>query len=89
MSEKELADSFLGDFNPEGSKGERLIKELNPHPITRAGLITIASTLAKLAKVPFQRNFLRRSALIIKWIDDHYDQVAPFKDVIHLEFKGD
>lgn len=65
MSEKEVADTYVGDFKIEGSRGQFLLEQMTTNPMTRAGLITLAYVLSKLSNIKFRRNDSRRVILII------------------------
>jgi hypothetical protein len=85
MTEHDIADARLGDFNPEGSRGEAIVRQIYPEgELTRRSLYSFASVLSALANVPLQRDLTRRKSLLVKWFDEHYSTLEPFMVFITL-----
>jgi hypothetical protein len=85
MTEKQIANVRQGSFEAQGSRGAQLIAQICPIDLTRRSLYSLVSVLSALADVRFERDFGRRKDLLIKWVDDNYDALAPWAPFIQLE----
>ena len=86
MKEREIADLRLGTFIAEGSRGMQLLQRIYPRgELTRRSLYSFASLLAALSGVKLARDFTRRKDLLIKWLDDNYDDLEPYSRFFVLE----
>jgi hypothetical protein len=86
MTEGAISDLHMGPFTAEGSPGLRFVESLSPgHSLTRESLIIVARICSALSGVRFPRDFTRRRNLIIKWFDDHLDQLAPLGCLLSLD----
>jgi hypothetical protein len=88
-SEKEIADAHLGSFNVATSRGwylvMRMTKGRNPSlPV----LIRLAELLSAMSQIQFPRDMRRRRALIVKWIDDHFNPFALLVSIIEFNSDG-
>ena len=87
ISESKRADAMLGNFNAKKSRGYQLILTILSEPISLASLISLATLLSFLIEIPFSRDYTRRKDLVIKWFDDNYDYIFPFKDKIQANYE--
>lgn len=87
ISEKLRANLLLGDFDPYHSRGWELIQYLTHHQVSRHALISIATILAGIIGIPFERDYSRRKDLVIKWFDQNYELIMPFKDCFEIEYQ--
>jgi hypothetical protein len=53
--------------------------------LTRESLYVLAQVFSTISRVPFHRDFTRRRTLVIKWFNDHIDQLEPLGPLITLE----
>lgn len=84
--ERQILDEHLGDFTPDGSRGMAFIQRLSPcGSLTRVSLVFLAHVFSVVTEVPFHRDFTRRRNLVIKWFDDHIDELEPFGSLFTLE----
>jgi hypothetical protein len=84
-SERDIAEFQLGDFNPELSRGMSLARMVLPEgELTRRILFSWATLLAGLAHLRLPRNSTRRRDLLIKWLDDNYDELKPFATLCQM-----
>jgi hypothetical protein len=76
--EGEISDMHLGVFEPEGSGGDRFLRQLSlGASLTRESLVNLAQIFSALSGVPFPRDYTRRRALVVKWFNDHLSTLEP------------
>jgi hypothetical protein len=86
LGESEISDHHLAGFSAAGSRGERFVAAMcQNHPVTRDSLVSLAHVFASISGVRFPRDFSRRRVLVIKWFDDHIDELQSIAKVISLE----
>jgi hypothetical protein len=86
LTEQQVSDQHQGTFHVADSRGFALLREKFPdrrvtHELTKS-FLTVLSGLADI-KIP--RDFKRRGSLLVKWLDDHYDALKPFVDMIEIQ----
>ena len=87
VSESKRADAMLGNFDAKKSRGYQFILGILSEPISLSSLISLATIISFLSGIPFSRDYTRRKDLVIKWFDDNYDDIFPFKDKIHANYE--
>lgn len=79
LTEREISQTLLDDFVVEGSLGQQLIERLTGgKDLRRESLVTLTSCLSVLIDSRIPRDYRRRKSLLVKWLDTHYHQIAPF-----------
>jgi hypothetical protein len=85
MLEKEISDIHLGGFQLEGSRGWQFIQDLIPDGNVKCqSLIQLARVFSAISGIPFHRDYTRRRALIVKWFDDHIDELQPIQAIVTI-----
>jgi hypothetical protein len=61
----------------------QFIEEMVPTGnITVHSLVFLAKVFGSIAGITFHRDFTRRRALIIKWFDDHIEELLPIREIV-------
>jgi hypothetical protein len=86
MTERDIADLRLGDFQANESRAAQKLGILYPHgELTRRSLYSFASLVATLAGVKLPRDYTRRKDLLLKWFDDNFETVEPYLRFFDLD----
>jgi hypothetical protein len=68
----------LGAFQADGSHGDVFVQALALGvSLTRESLCNLAHLFSALSGIQFPRDYTRRRALVLKWFDDHVEQLEP------------
>lgn len=84
-TERDNSDFLLGDFNVETSKGLQFLKMINEDNLTKESIQGICEFFSKLTGQPVLRDYKRRKALLIKWIDENYDNCLHYAKYLVFE----
>jgi hypothetical protein len=86
QGESEISNHHLGDFSAAGSRGQQFVSALcQNRNVTRDSLVSLAHVFSCISGVRFPRDFARRRVLVIKWFNDHIDQLEAIGPVISLD----
>jgi hypothetical protein len=86
QGESEISDQHVGNFAAAGSRGQRFVQALcQNRNVTRDSLIALAQIFSCISGVRFPRDFARRRVLVIKWFNDHIDQLEVIGNVIDMD----
>jgi hypothetical protein len=86
MTEHDIADLTLGDFQASRSRAAQRLQLLYPHgELTRRSLYSFSSLIAALTGVKLPRDFTRRKDLLVKWIDTNFDVLEPYFQFFDLD----
>jgi hypothetical protein len=86
LHESDISDQHLGGFSAAESRGQRFVDAIcQNHSVTRDSLVSLAHVFSCISGVRFPRDFARRRVLVIKWFDDHIDELESLGKVISLE----
>jgi hypothetical protein len=84
--EGQISDEHLGKFTPDGSRGLEFVQRMcRSYSLTRESLIVLAQVFSAISCIPFHRDFTRRRILVIKWFDDHIEDLEPLGVLFTLE----
>jgi hypothetical protein len=85
MTEHDVAQVHLGNFNADGSRGMTLARMILPEgELTRRLLFSLASLLAGISHQRLPRDSTRRRDLLVKWLDDNCDLLSPYIPLFEL-----
>lgn len=83
--EKARISERLKDFNPrETDAWKKITQKFGPN-IKQPELISIANLLASQAKIKLDRDAKRRKSVLIKWFQEHWDEISCYIDFVVLE----
>mgnify|MGYP003091364060 CR=1 FL=1 len=83
--EKARISERLKDFNPrENDAWKKITQKFGPN-IKQPELISIASVLANQAKIKLDRDAKRRKSVLIKWFQEHWNDISCYLDYVVLE----
>jgi hypothetical protein len=83
--EKEISDLHLNGFSPIGSQGWEFIRDLIPDgSVTCKSLVDLAKVFSAISRIPFPRDFARRRSLVIKWFNDHLEELRPIHAILTI-----
>jgi hypothetical protein len=85
MSERDIAQYRLGDFQAEESRASRLMQNLYEGSMTRRLLFSLGSLVSTLSGVRLPRDYTRRRDLLLKWFDENYDALEDYAKLFRLE----
>lgn len=78
----------IGNFQPKGSKGEKIIEEIIKCPIksiSKKSLINLTKTLCLfIYKKDLPRKYKRNIILTIKWVNDNSDLIEQFFSHVYM-----
>jgi hypothetical protein len=84
-NERDLANRNQGDFRPEGSRAMALMLEKYPvGMLTRNLVLSFCDVLSGVSGIRLPRDLKRRRALLLKWLEDHYDKLKAIADLMEL-----
>jgi hypothetical protein len=76
--EGEISDLHLGQFEPDGSQGDRFLRDIAfGVSLTRESLVSFAQLFYVISGIQFPRDYTRRRALVVKWFNDHLEELRP------------
>jgi hypothetical protein len=85
MREREIAERLQGTFRAEGSRGWQLIEHIaNGERLGRMDIWKLATVFSIVSGIRFPRNMTRRRNLIVKWFDEHADELLVYTFVIRF-----
>jgi hypothetical protein len=80
---------LLGDFRPEESKAVAFLERMTPNgSLTRDSLILLGEMCSAITGIDFPRNCKRRRSLIIKWFNDHLDELSPLSFLLQIDLRA-
>jgi hypothetical protein len=86
--ERDIANEHQGQFDPSESRGLKFVQKLcNRTNVSLDALIQLSHVLSEVSGIRFVRDFTRRRALVIKWFDDHLEELEPLQTVITIELE--
>jgi hypothetical protein len=86
LTEAELSEHLLNHFQPEGSRGMRLIERQDPkREWSKNNLVRVGMALSAVTQIKFPRNYMRNRKLIYKWLTDNYDALQPLAAEILID----
>lgn len=79
------SNHLQGNFDAGNSKGLDLLRSITDDNLTKKSILTVCLALSGLIKKPLLRDYKRRKTLLIKWIDDNYEQCALYMPYLSFE----
>jgi hypothetical protein len=84
--EGEICKEHLAGFSPDKSRALTMLETLTPgQNLTRESLIVLAKLFSHISRIQFPRDFTRQRSLVIKWFDDHLDELWPVRLLVEIE----
>jgi hypothetical protein len=83
--EKERIADRLNGFNVKDNSVWRAITKRFGANLKQQELLSIAKVLASHANVKLDRDAKRRKSVLVKWFDEHWEELTPFLDYVVLE----
>jgi hypothetical protein len=83
--EKRRIASRLSGFNPKDAGVWRELSRRFGTNVNQPELVSIATVLAQSANIKLDRDAKRRKAVLIKWFEENWTEIAPFLDYVVLE----
>ena len=88
--EKAVSANLLGNFDFANARSKKIIERIfcsSFDDIKKVHLIQLANVIGDVNKEIIPRNFLRKKPLIIKWLDDHYDELIASEPNIKIKYQ--
>lgn len=86
LGERGVAQALLGDFDPEKSKGMKVVMKFFDNKISVNRLISLGTILSQMLNLEFPRNYKRNRDLLVKWFDMNLEIIEPNLDKITIVF---
>ena len=86
IREQDRLKDRLQEFNYKDSRAWKELERMNWHERSQKELVSIAQVIAKHCNIDLDRESKRRKEVLIKWFDDHLEEILPSFDQIELVF---
>lgn len=87
MSDAEKRNRMIGQFNPEGSRGEWLLNQIcrcQAETVNRTSINALYMIVASLLNLKIDRNIQRNRILVIKFFDDYAEAIMGLLSVYNI-----
>ena len=85
-NESERASELQGSFKGWDSRIGAYLTSKFGQKLTRDSLLMLAIACSMLSQIPLPRDYKRRKGLLLKWMDMHYEAIAPFLPYIDMGY---
>jgi hypothetical protein len=89
VQERRKLNHRIANFRVFESKAWQELASRGWDGLTHAELLSVAQVLVNKLSIPVDREAKRRKCILVKWFDEHLEDIRPLLDFIHLEFETD
>lgn len=86
IREQDRIRDRLQEFDYKSSRAWKELEKQQWHERSQKELVSIAQVIAKHCNIDLDRESKRRKEVLIKWFDDHLDQILPCFSQIEIVY---